>query len=119
MRNIKHLKKAAAVLCAAVISFSTASCGNLDAEKLDGSPAKVYTSTNKDSGSTKKQAKAKNDSSSARTAEIKPEKEQPSYTCSLVCVGDNLIHDNIYKEALKLGDGTNYDFTQAYEHVSK
>lgn len=119
MRNIKHLKKAAAVLCAAVISFSTASCGNLDAEKLDGSPAKVYTSTNKDSGSTNKQAKAKNDSSSASTAEIKSEKEQPSYTCSLVCVGDNLIHDNIYKEALKLGGGTNYDFTQAYEHVSK
>lgn len=119
MRNIKHLKKATAVLCAAVISFSTASCGNLDAEKLDGSPAKVYTSTNKDSGSTNKQAKAKNDSSSASTAEIKSEKEQPSYTCSLVCVGDNLIHDNIYKEALKLGGGTNYDFTQAYEHVSK
>lgn len=32
---------------------------------------------------------------------------------------DNLIHDNIYNEALKLGGGEKYDFTQAYEHVTK
>lgn len=48
-----------------------------------------------------------------------PEEQLPSYTCSLLCVGDNLIHDNIYKEALKLGGGEKYDFTKAYEHITK
>lgn len=53
-------------------------------------------------------------------SEIQDENDsKPSYTCSLVCVGDNLIHDNMYKEALKLGGGTKYDFTKAYEHVEK
>lgn len=35
----------------------------------------------------------------------------------LLCVGDNLIHDNIYNEALKLGGGEEYDFSSMYELV--
>ncbi len=36
----------------------------------------------------------------------------------LVCVGDNLIHDNIYNEAWEKG-GDHYDFSGVYEHVEK
>ena len=36
-----------------------------------------------------------------------------------VCAGDNLIHDNIYVEALKKGGGTEYDFSGCYEHIKK
>jgi len=63
--------------------------------------------------------KGQKDEGEKQDEQTEEEKEQPSYTCSLVCVGDNLIHDNIYNEALKLGGGEKYDFTQAYEHVTK
>lgn len=40
-------------------------------------------------------------------------------TASFVCVGDNLIHDNIYNEALIKGGGEKYDFSFAYEKIKK
>lgn len=36
-------------------------------------------------------------------------------TAHLICVGDNLIHDNIYNEALSAGGGKEYDFDAMYE----
>lgn len=48
------------------------------------------------------------------------EAEQPlegESTAHLLCVGDNLIHDNIYNEALKAGGGTEYDFSGMYDLI--
>lgn len=106
--------KITVVALSAMLSLSAVSCGKLDASKLDGN-ALTVTETE-----SKAEVKKTEDSSSKKEVEVnEEEKEQPSYTCSLVCVGDNLIHDNIYNEALKLGGGEKYDFTQAYEHVTK
>ena len=104
--------KITVVALSAMLSLSAVSCGKLDASKLDGN-ALTVTETE-----SKAEVKKTEDSSSKKEVEVnEEEKEQPSYTCSLVCVGDNLIHDNIYNEALKLGGGEKYDFTQAYEHI--
>ena len=106
--------KITVVALSSVLSLSAVSCGKLDTSKLDGNALTVIETESK------AEVKKTEDSSSKKVAEVKEEeKEQPSYTCSLVCVGDNLIHDNIYNEALKLGGGDKYDFTQAYEHVTK
>ena len=106
--------KITVVALSAMLSLSAVSCGKLDTSKLDGNALTVIETESK------AEVKKTEDSSSKKVAEVKEEeKEQPSYTCSLVCVGDNLIHDNIYNEALKLGGGDKYDFTQAYEHVTK
>lgn len=59
----------------------------------------------------------KDDSDNSSLAE--ENKEKPSYKCTFLCAGDNLIHDNIYKEALKNGGGKTYDFTNAYKHIAK
>jgi len=37
-------------------------------------------------------------------------------TASFVCVGDNLIHDTVYKDAYNKGSGK-YDFTYAYKNI--
>ena len=106
--------KITVVALSAMLSLSAVSCGKLDASKLDGNALTVTETESKE------EVKKTEDSSSKKEVEVnEEEKEQPSYTCSLVCVGDNLIHDNIYNEALKLGGGEKYDFTQAYEHVTK
>lgn len=59
--------------------------------------------------------------SSVPTVEESSKPEEPTGTTSarLVCVGDNLIHDNIYLEALEKGGGVEYDFSYCYEHVKK
>lgn len=38
---------------------------------------------------------------------------------SLLAVGDNLIHENIYDQAYKRGDGKKYDFKLAYNNIEK
>ncbi len=60
-------------------------------------------------------------SSSVPTVEESSKPKEPTGTTSarLVCVGDNLIHDNIYLEALEKGGGVEYDFSYCYEHVKK
>lgn len=54
---------------------------------------------------------------------VEPIEEKPvdtnTYTVSLLCAGDNLIHDNIYWEAWEKGGETHYDFTDAYAHVER
>lgn len=41
----------------------------------------------------------------------------PNPVVRLLCAGDNLIHTNIYKQALKRTDGNGYDFRPVYEEV--
>jgi len=113
-----RIRKAAALLSAAAIAVLSAGCGEVgvkDTATLDGGKETFTAVTT--TAPTQIEKKTEN----KKTAENKkPEKKDlPSYTCSLICVGDNLIHDNIYNEALKLGGGNRYDFTKAYEHVTK
>lgn len=116
-----NIKKMTALISAALIAVFSASCGEigiLDNTNLDNGNDNVSSidiTTKKNPEDIKKE----NSSDSDKTAEKTPKEKLPSYTASLVCVGDNLIHDNIYNEALKLGGGTDYDFTQMYEHVTK
>lgn len=42
--------------------------------------------------------------------------DEEEYSLSLVMVGDNLIHDKIYNEAMKHGNGK-YDFKPIYEEI--
>lgn len=118
---IINIKKMTALISAALIAVFSASCGEigiLDNTNLDNGNDNVSSidiTTKKNPEDIKKE----NSSDSDKTAEKTPKEKLPSYTASLVCVGDNLIHDNIYNEALKLGGGTDYDFTQMYEHVTK
>lgn len=105
--------KKAALALAAVVALGASGCGRLDTQTLDGGEM-IMTTTTAQKAEVKKAVESKADTSAPEV-----EEEQPSYTCSLVCVGDNLIHDNIYNEALQLGGGEEYDFTQAYEHVTK
>lgn len=116
-----NIKKMTALISAALIAAFSASCGEigiLDNTNLDNGNDNVSSidiTTKKNPEDIKKE----NNSDSDKTAGKTPKEKLPSYTASLVCVGDNLIHDNIYNEALKLGGGTDYDFTQMYEHVTK
>ncbi len=53
----------------------------------------------------------------APTGDIKPEvPEYEEADVSLVAVGDNLIHDSVYKDMAVSGG---YDFTPAYEHIAE
>ncbi len=115
--------KLAALISAAVLAVSSAGCGSagvrdhagLDNGKDDPKPSAVTTSPeeitpkgdtqNGEQGGGKKPAKSN--------------EPEPSYSVSFLCAGDNLIHDNIYKEAWRLGNEDHYDFTRAYEHVER
>lgn len=101
---------------------------NITEDKLGGD--KVISTIAEPSEDSENTERTDNDSTSDAEAEDKSSEpsqtensvlrtKEPSYKCSLVCVGDNLIHDNIYKEALKNGGGEKYDFTKAYEHIEK
>lgn len=46
-----------------------------------------------------------------------PEKVPPA-TITILGVGDNLIHDGIYKQAAKRAGGKGYDFSPVYQHVA-
>ena len=47
----------------------------------------------------------------------KIEESGETYKASLIMVGDNLIHDKIYKEANRLSDYNGYDFKPMYEYI--
>lgn len=113
MKSIFY-KKAAALALTAVMALGASGCGKLDTQTLDNGIVTTTTTT-----AQKAETKITDESKAESSVPEEKEEEQPSYTCSLVCVGDNLIHDNIYNEALQLGGGEKYDFTQAYEHVTK
>ncbi|MCR5168330.1 MAG: CapA family protein [Oscillospiraceae bacterium] len=44
--------------------------------------------------------------------------ESEPHKAHFLAVGDNLIHDTVYKQALKRGNGMDYDFTYAYANVA-
>ena len=103
---MKKLRRIAVLLCSVAVLSLSAGCSstaNTENSKIESEAVNASTQIK--------------DENSSDNSEVKT--NEPSYKCSLVCVGDNLIHDNIYKEALKLGGGKTYDFTKAYEHVEK
>lgn len=134
-------KKLAAILCASVMALTAAGCGN---EIYDGPLKKSDNSTyssivNSDVNSSKKDTSSsvKDTSSSADDSSkgqtdtssstpdsssvpdsSEPTPTEPSNKVSLVCVGDNLIHDNIYLEAeKKSGEKGKYNFDDAYKPI--
>ena len=125
---MKLKSKILSVILAATL-FTMTSCGRQTEESkpditetLGDDNIVTQTSTAETTAAaTEKPAPAKKDADENSSKEEKQEnkKENCSYKCSFVCAGDNLIHDNIYKEALKNGGGEKYDFTKAYEHVEK
>jgi poly-gamma-glutamate synthesis protein (capsule biosynthesis protein) len=52
---------------------------------------------------------------SNKTQEVSDGKQ--IYKASMVMVGDNIIHESVYKDALKNGNNTTYDFKPMYELV--
>lgn len=122
--------KKTALLSAALISAFLSGCGSSgvkDTARLEDGKEKTYSDIPTEISDENENSTDSDEDTIENTAEdtqeaadvTEQESSQPSYICSLVCVGDNLIHDNIYNEALKLGGGETYDFTQAYEHVTK
>jgi poly-gamma-glutamate synthesis protein (capsule biosynthesis protein) len=54
---------------------------------------------------------------------VEPEQEEPSGTAEtttmrLKAVGDNLIHDSIYRQAAEYAGGNGYDFAPMYQYVA-
>lgn len=116
--NTKLTRKIIAFASAVLMTSSVAGCGTigrLDTSKLGNGKETITTIPTTTTQTTISSTTSTVCESNSETEN----EEQPSYTASLVCVGDNLIHDNIYKEALKNGGGTDYDFTYAYENVTK
>ena len=85
----------------------------------DKSESNSESRSDNDSISDKKDTESSTAENKDESSSVTEQKETPSYRCSFLCAGDNLIHDNIYKEALKNGGGKKYDFTKAYEHIEK
>lgn len=51
-------------------------------------------------------------------SEAPVEEEQPQISrVRFMAAGDNLIHDNIYKQAASRAGGNGFDFSPAYEHI--
>lgn len=71
--------KITVVALSAMLSLSAVSCGKLDASKLDGNALTVTETESKE------EVKKTEDSSSKKEVEVnEEEKEQPSYTLSLI-----------------------------------
>ena len=126
MKGLK--KKLAAVFCAAVIAMTATSCGNeIYSGSLQKSDNSSYTSFINSDTSEKETTKVTDNSSVAEpqtsatevtTPPDSPAEKEPSYKVSLLCVGDNLIHDNIYLEAeKKAGEKGKYNFDDAYKPI--
>lgn len=120
MRDLK--KKMFAMLCASAIALSITGCGN---EIYSGSLNKTENSTysslvNSGSDSKSDENSSADDVQSGQQSSdpSEPAAEEPTYTASLLCVGDNLIHDNIYIEAeKKSGEAGKYNFDDAYKPI--
>ena len=109
---LKKKSKLAALMCAVLMSSSAAGCASIGVKDTD----------NLDNGKEPQpliviEEPEDTEPTSQEPVEQPVTEPQPSYECSLLCAGDNLIHDNIYNEALKMGGGTHYDFTYAYKNV--
>lgn len=117
-----HLKanKLTALLCA-VMMMASAGCASLgvrDTEGLDnGKEPPVGIKDNGLNFKKKTEDEITTDEEQAEKLPI-PE-DQPSNVVSLLCAGDNLVHDNIYNEAWHKGNDDHYDFTYAYQNVER
>ena len=114
----RHDHRIAALFSAVLLSISAAGCGGTairDNAGLDNGKDTPATTTAAPSPEEIKPAET-----TAKPKDTPAEPAQtPSYSVSFLCAGDNLIHDNIYNEAWKLGNGDHYDFTKAYEHIER
>ena len=133
-------KKLAAIICAAVIALTATGCGtDINSGPLKKSDNSAYSSMVNSSSSQSDNTSSVSDTSEpddskpgddtslpdtsdpqtepGSSEDPTPDKE-PSNKVSLLCVGDNLIHDNIYLEAeKKSGQKGKYDFTDAYKPI--
>ena len=125
MKGLK--KKLSAVFCAAVIALTATGCGNeIYSGSLQKSDNSSYTSfinsdTSKNDSSNKDSSSAAETQATTPAVTTQPETPpapEPSYKVSLLCVGDNLIHDNIYVEAeKKAGTKGKYNFDDCYKPI--
>lgn len=141
---MKSLKiRITALICSAAMALAFSGCGNqidnsVPLKKADNSTySSIVNSDNSNaadsssladessdttsSSDTDPSSSSESDSSESAADNSSSEsdnKPEPSYKASLLCVGDNLIHDNIYLEAeKKSGQKGKYDFTYAYQHI--
>ncbi len=130
MKGLK--KKLAVVICSAVIALTATGCGEeIYSGSLKKSDNSVYSSiVNSDADSSKMDDSTQTeptDSSEPAPEQTtptessepsEPQQSEPTYKASLLCVGDNLIHDNIYLEAeKKSGQKGKYNFDDAYKPI--
>ncbi|WP_242871902.1 MULTISPECIES: CapA family protein [unclassified Ruminococcus] len=81
-------------------------------------PASDSSSADSSSSDTDSNSDEKSDSGITTEKKVLSAVNDTPNRVTLVCVGDNLIHDNIYNEAWKRG-GDHYDFFPVYEHTEK
>ena len=129
--TMKELKiKLTAILSAAIIALTATGCGTeISSGSLKKSENSAYSSMVASSSSQTDDTSTVSDTDESKpsddTSESDPTdpsseepSQEPSYKVSLLCVGDNLIHDNIYLEAeKKSGQKGKYDFTDAYKPI--
>lgn len=60
-----------------------------------------------------------NEQKTSETAVTANEPQETTTSFSLVMVGDNLIHSSIYKDAKRLGNGTQYNFKPIIEYIKE
>lgn len=112
----QNLFGAKSIICFLLITATLSSCGQKEIIK------KKNTTSSSSSADSSSYSDAL-DSSTVDSTEDKDsssEKEKTGKTTAhLVCAGDNLIHDNIYVEALEKGGGDKYDFSSCYKHIEK
>ena len=113
-----NANKLAAVIASAVV-FSLAGCspmGVRDTASLDNGKEPL---SERAVISPKKQQDKVTTTEEEVSEKLPIPDDQPSYVVSLLCAGDNLVHDNIYNEAWRNGGETHYDFTYAYKNVQR
>ncbi|MCD7741424.1 MAG: CapA family protein [Ruminococcus sp.] len=125
MNSMTYLCKRAVTLSAALLMTGCGqSIGTSDNSTLLSSPDNDGVTESFSSSSSVQESESDSLDSEAvpANAEVSKASEQdaPSEgttTAHLICVGDNLIHDNIFNEAYTLGNGE-YDFSSMYELVA-
>lgn len=106
-------KKCLAAMSAAIMLFC--SCAEMTDENHTQQEVLPDTATQKqEQQTTTTQKYTSVTEQQAAEANAEPQTETRVH---FLCAGDNLIHDNIYMEALQLGGGEKYDFSSMYDEV--
>ena len=113
-----------AILCAAAVMLSAASCGGtpiVDNDRIgeDDAPITSPNLSSEEVPDSDDDESSQNNADSSSKPDKEPEKPTGKTTAHFVCAGDNLIHDNIYVEALEKGGGKSYDFSDCYKHIKQ